>query len=106
LVFCASLYAMVLFPGASDVTVCMYPLCSLANMIVAVVSWRMFERHCAVAAAWRALPNAGRSTLISSAIMPMTTSSSTSVNARATTDERLVTVRLTPLGMKVMCAPR
>jgi len=42
---------------------------------------RMFEAHCVVLALRRALFNAGRRIPIRTAMIPMTTSSSTSVNA-------------------------
>jgi hypothetical protein len=47
-----------------------------------VPSWRRLERHRALAAVWRALLRAGRRTLIRTAMMPITTRSSTGVKAR------------------------
>src|SRR5689334_16342324 len=55
------------------------PRQSLAYMRVIVMSCRMLDRHLVVLACWRALLSAGSKIEISSAMMPMTTSSSTSV---------------------------
>ena len=44
-------------------------------------SWRRFERHCVVLALSRARPSAGRRMPTRTAMMPITTRSSTSVNA-------------------------
>src|SRR3954468_15179397 len=56
-------------------------LLSLAYMMVAVAICFMLLRHATERAPSRALLSAGRSIAISRAMMPMTTSSSTRVNA-------------------------
>src|SRR4051794_35441131 len=55
------------------------PFQSLAYMTVAVITWRICDRHLVVAAAFRALLSAGNRIAISNAMMPITTSNSTSV---------------------------
>src|SRR5688500_10840486 len=64
-------------------TVGAWPLCSLANIRIARASCRWFDEHATAAAAARAFCSAGSSTEINTAMMPMTTSSSTSVKAAA-----------------------
>src|SRR4051794_19517826 len=59
----------------------MLPFHSFEYMIHAVVSWRRLLMHAVRLALSRALPSAGSRMPISTAMMPMTTSSSTSVNA-------------------------
>src|SRR5690242_19783414 len=56
----------------------------LAYIAEACPICRRFDRHAAVFALWRALLSAGSRIEISSAMMPITTSSSTSVKARVT----------------------
>src|SRR5258707_13934933 len=58
--------------------------------MAASASCLTLEVHCRLGADWRALLSAGNSMLINSAIMPMTTSSSTNVKAfrRLTTSPR------------------
>ena len=61
----------------------MNPLWSLAHMMVAAASWRTLLRHWTCFACSRARLSAGSRIAISTAMMPMTTSSSTSVNPAA-----------------------
>src|SRR4051812_23819319 len=56
------------------------PLFAWIYCIIAVAIWRILLEHCTVAAARRALLRAGRRIPTSTAIIPMTTSNSTSVN--------------------------
>src|SRR6476646_5836486 len=55
---------------------------ALAYICQPVASWRRLEAHWTLWADLRALPSAGRSNDIRMLMIPMTTSSSTSVNAR------------------------
>src|SRR5688500_5839296 len=59
-----------------------YHLVSCAYIRAAVVSWRMFDKHATARLCACAAPRAGSSTPIRIAIIPITTSSSTCVNAR------------------------
>src|SRR3954464_6910 len=58
-----------------------FPLFSLAYMISAVTNWRTLLARCASVAVRRALLSTGRRIAISTAMMPITTSNSTRVNA-------------------------
>src|SRR5688500_2769958 len=64
-------------------TVGAWPLRSLANMRIARASCRWFEEHATSVAASRAFCSAGSRIELSSAMIQITTSSSTSVNAAA-----------------------
>ena len=55
---------------------------SLAYMMAAMPMFLRLLRHCTLIACCRARFSAGRSRAIRTAMMPMTTSNSTSVNAR------------------------
>src|SRR3954470_9373796 len=57
------------------------PLLALIYIIIACEIWRMLLEHCTVAAARRAFCNAGSSTPIRTAMIPITTNNSTSVKA-------------------------
>src|SRR5947209_10977300 len=58
-----------------------HPLLSLQYEINDEPSCRRFDKHCTCLACSRAFPKAGRRIEISSAIIPITTSNSTKVNA-------------------------
>ena len=60
----------------------LYPRLSLLYITNAAPIWRRFDRHNVARAAARARFRLGSRMLISSAMMPMTTSNSTRVNAR------------------------
>src|SRR5438046_2515234 len=59
-----------------------YTLLSFAYMIAAVAIWRTFDKHATDFDCARADCSAGRSRPMSRAMMPITTRSSTNVNAR------------------------
>src|SRR5438046_1716367 len=63
------------------------PLLSLMYIINDVATWRMLLEHWSVFAWRRTFPSVGSRMLISTAMMPMTTRSSTKVKAR---DERFL----------------
>src|SRR3954453_879605 len=59
-----------------------FPLYSCVYMITAVMSCRVLDMQAVMLACLRALPSAGSKIEINSAMMPITTRSSTSVKAR------------------------
>src|SRR5207253_1018402 len=66
---------------APSTTTAKYPRCSLEYMANASPSWRTLDRHLVVLAARRTFDRLGSRMEMRTAMMPMTTSSSTSVNA-------------------------
>src|SRR6187399_2945692 len=67
-----------------------FPLLSWMYMIVAVAIWRILLLHCTRFACRRTPESVGSRMLISTAMMPMTTSNSTSVKARCVWRARIV----------------